>query len=71
LESKERVSKINFDFLVWSDYPAIRERWLMAADNSEINFRVLFEFLKLVQIPPRLFLDLFFGKGGEIGINQD
>jgi len=43
----------------------------MAADNSEINFRVLFEFLKLVQIPPRLFLDLFFGKGGEIGINQD
>ena len=61
LESKERVSEINFDFFVWPDDAAVGKGWLVAANNNEGNSFVLFEFFKLVQIALRLFLNLFLG----------
>jgi len=61
MELKKRAGKVDFNLLAWTDHPAVGERRLVAADNNEINLRVLFEFLKFAQIPLGLFLDLFFG----------
>jgi len=71
LETKKRVGKIDFDFLIRTDHPAVGEGGLVAADNNGINLRFLFESLKLLQIPLKLFLVLFLRQGREIGINQD
>ncbi|MBP1698834.1 MAG: hypothetical protein H6Q41_4022, partial [Deltaproteobacteria bacterium] len=60
-EPNKGIGKIHLNLLVWTDYPAIGERRLVAADNDEINLLVILESFKFAHIPSGLFSDLFLG----------
>lgn len=70
-ELNKGVGKIFDNQLIRVHGSAIGKGRFVAADNYIVNCSILLALFKLVPIPARLFLDLFRGQGGKVGIEQD